>query len=291
MKLKLLPILLGVLLLGACGPEEEPLPEDVEGCTDETSLTYNAEANVDDGSCIYAENKQRSLFVKFTGTWCWACGDYGAGVVKSMKETHGDDIVTIEIHKGSDPMNNAIADAWTQHWSHSATPSFIANSTLLSGHPVRPGNEIINAHNLNAPAVLLHNEFTSTGATIAGKAYIQADQDLSGEYSLGIYIIGQDYVYKQIADDGSVHPEWEFDEDSRTYPEYHHEDIMHGEVNNSAFGQTVFSGDVSANTVETIEYSFDHSSEWAPEIDVVLIAWMKEGTTYKFVNAVHYDQE
>lgn len=285
-------MLLALFVLGAC-EDPEPEPEEIKGCMDAASLTYNADATVDDGSCMYAEDKQRSLFIKYTGTWCWACGDYGASIVKEMKGTHGDDIVTIEIHKGSsDPMNNAIADAWTAHWQHSATPSFVANSTLfVNTHPVSPGNAEINAHNSTDPEVLLHNEFTSTGETISGTAYIQAAQDLTADYNLGVYVLGQGFVYKQIGKDGSAHPEWDFDETTATYPEYQHEDILHAEVNSEAFGSPALTTGNTANTSQTIEYSFSPEAGWAPEVDIVLIAWKDLGNgQYEFVNIKKYEQ-
>ena len=48
-----------------------PAPADVPGCTDETALNYNSDANVDDGSCEFPEPA--------AGTAIADCGDFAAG--------------------------------------------------------------------------------------------------------------------------------------------------------------------------------------------------------------------
>ena len=42
-----------LLLLFGCSPTE---PEDVYGCTDESACNFNADANIFDNSCFYAED-------------------------------------------------------------------------------------------------------------------------------------------------------------------------------------------------------------------------------------------
>lgn len=292
MKINLLLAAFAVVMLASCDkdPEPEPTP-DVEGCMDATSLNYNADATKDDGSCTYADESYRGLFIKYTGTWCWACGDYGAGVVKDIKSQWGDKVTVIEVHKGSsDPMNNAIADAWTTHWAHSSTPSFVANSTLLSGHPVSPASGVYNAVVNSDPAVGFANEYSFTDGEITGTAHIQALEGLTGDYSIGVYFIGQDYVYKQIGKDGSAHPEWTFDDGTATYPEYHHEDILYGEANNLPFGTEAFTDPVE-DQVFTLEYTAYALSNWTEKMDVVLIAWKKDGEKYEFVNSAFYSLE
>ena len=252
----------------------------------QTSLNYNPEATVDDGSCMYASEKaKRSLFVKFTGTWCWACGDYGAGVVKTIEQNYGEAVSVFEVHKSSsDPMTNVIGDDWTNYWAHSATPSFVANSDLLQGHPVAPASAIFSSFNVGIPAIAFHNEFTSTSGTISGTAYMQALEPLEGDYNLGIYIIGNGLVYKQIADDGSTYPDWEFDEATKTYPNYIHHNILHCEASNLSFGKPGFVGGAAQNETFKIEYNINPLSTWAPELEIVLIAWKKVGDKYELVN-------
>ena len=50
-------LFVGMLSLQSCGDDEEPVEMDVMGCTDANAENYNANANVDDGSCVYARDK------------------------------------------------------------------------------------------------------------------------------------------------------------------------------------------------------------------------------------------
>lgn len=41
----------------------------ITGCMDANSLTYNPQAQVDDGSCLQPEARKRAIFLDFTALW------------------------------------------------------------------------------------------------------------------------------------------------------------------------------------------------------------------------------
>lgn len=43
---------LSLFIVASCGSEDDPKPK-IEGCMDEASLNFNAEATHDDGSCVF----------------------------------------------------------------------------------------------------------------------------------------------------------------------------------------------------------------------------------------------
>lgn len=276
-------------ILASCGEEEpEPEPEPVMGCTDENSLNYNADATQDDGSCLEIDETNRNMFVEFSGTWCWACGDYGAKVNKDIKSQWGDNVVLFIAHKGSDPMTNPISNAWVQYWKHSSTPSFVANGQLTPNgtHPVAPANEKFNQKFVLDAQVGLQNAFTRDGNMLKGTAYTQNLLGLENKnYQLAVYVIGHNFVHSQIADDGSTYPEWEFDASTKTYPEYIHSNILYAEVNNKPFGIPV-EGDFEEGDVFSIDYEFEVGDDWAPDFEIALIVWDKtDASNYEFINA------
>lgn len=60
---------LAVAVIVACKKKGEDDADPIRGCTNPTSLTYNAAAEEDDGSCLVPEVRQRALLLNFTATW------------------------------------------------------------------------------------------------------------------------------------------------------------------------------------------------------------------------------
>lgn len=309
MNLRLLLGLVITFAMVSCGGDmviEEPnLPEPEEaldakdaetGCTDEAALNYSTLAIEDDGSCKFTEKKQRSMFVKFTGTWCWACGDYGASVLNGMHDFYKDNAVIFEAHK-DDEMSNAISHAWRDYWPHRSTPSFVANSSLIEGSVSATAKATIDAANSQQPTVTFLGEFTADGAKFKGHVFAQAEQELTGTYRMGIYPIGQDLIAKQQAGKGDEYPDWDYvdiDNDGKgVYPDYIHHAILFGEVNNEPFGQVIFDGSAAANEVKLVEFSVDYAAAWsqADHMDLAVIVWKENGNKFEFVNATHVSNQ
>lgn len=303
MNLRLLFGLVITFAMVSCGGDLEydspdlPTPEDAleakeaeTGCTDPKAINFSDRAIEDDNSCFYTEKKQRSMFIKFTGTWCWACGDYGAIETKKVAEKHGDDVVIFEAHKviGSDPMANAISEAWKTHWDHGNTPSFVTNNNLTQG-----GDDAdIEATNSKDAEITFLSNYTADGVKISGTVYAQAEAELSGTYNVGIYMIGQNLIHKQEAGEGNAYPTWEYikkDGGKGVYPDYIHHDILFGEANSEAFGTVAFEGTTAAHTSTKIDFSVDYKEIWkeADHMDIAVIAWKKDGDRYQFVNVQH----
>ncbi|MBI3142203.1 MAG: hypothetical protein HYZ16_05205 [Bacteroidetes bacterium] len=301
MKLKHLLILAvtsSLFLFQSCDKEDpKPDPDDdpkttVKGCMDPKSFNFNPAATEDDGTCQYASaTEAKFMFVDFTGTWCWACGDYGAKMVQEMKAAFPNNMVVMEVHKGSsDPMTSTTGVEWLNYWPHSSTPSFVCKDSLVSGHPISPSQSIANSF-LSIPAVVgFHHEFTQTEGRLAGKAYLQAQAPLMGKINLGVYVRGHGMIHEQQGDDGSAFPDLEFNTVSKKYPNYVHDYILQAEATNQAFGTQGFADGAAEGEYFTVEYAIDFSTKWAPEWDIVLIAWQKHQGRYTFLNAAVYEK-
>jgi hypothetical protein len=62
-------LVLSIALISSCKKKDDSDTEKVKGCMDPTSLTYNALAEEDDGTCVVPEVRQRAVFMDFTATW------------------------------------------------------------------------------------------------------------------------------------------------------------------------------------------------------------------------------
>ena len=261
------------------------------GCTDPGALNFSSLAIEDDGSCLFTDKTQRSLFVKFTGQWCFACGDAGARNVGDIHSKYGDGVVLLEAHSRDD-MSNAIADAWIKYWPSNSVPWFVANGTDVGWN----SSGDIDAVNAQDPKVTFFGNYTADGVKMTGDVYVQAEEDLEGTYRMGIYAVGQDLVAKQEAGKGDYYPDWDYikkSDDKGVYPDYIHHAILFGEANNEAFGTEVFTAGSTKNTVEKMSFSMNYTEMWkkADHMDLAVIVWKDNGGTYEFVNATHFSNK
>lgn len=86
--------------------KEEPVVEDVLGCTDPNSINFNADATKDDGSCKVIPEKNTPLVTQWTSTEDWSCGQYGVPTIDQL-ESENADVVFLNLHgPGSDLTNS-----------------------------------------------------------------------------------------------------------------------------------------------------------------------------------------
>ena len=83
---------------------------DIAGCMDPNSLTYNAEAVIDDGSCLEAIQTQNVLVMEYTANWCGPCGSWGAPTLHSLASQ--DNVYAIAFHAQNDPMHSGTASTY-----------------------------------------------------------------------------------------------------------------------------------------------------------------------------------
>lgn len=77
---------------------------EVKGCMDPTSISYNAKATVDDGSCQYlassATEKRNAVLEEYTGVRCTFCPD-GHRKAQAFADANPGKVVLINVHTGS----------------------------------------------------------------------------------------------------------------------------------------------------------------------------------------------
>jgi hypothetical protein len=95
------------ILFSGCGKDDPNTGggggQAIKGCTDSNSLTYNAAATVDDGSCQYASSvaaNRNAVLEEFTGVRCTYCPD-GHRKAQAFADANPGRAVLINIHTGS----------------------------------------------------------------------------------------------------------------------------------------------------------------------------------------------
>ena len=125
-------LLVASVALSSCKKKETEATA-VKGCTDPNSLTFNSEANEDDGSCEYIEQVNRAAYMHFTEDWCPPCGKYGGPTFDScVKTLEGSKITCMKVYEGSN--NNTLENPYAilmenaSNYNITAIPTMFLNS-------------------------------------------------------------------------------------------------------------------------------------------------------------------
>lgn len=271
-------LILVVMAFTSCA--EENSTAEIRGCMNPTSVNYDPDANVEDGSCVEIPEKQNALFFKYTATWCHACGGYGYNGFNTVYNANRGDILAFTIQISDDlsyPSNQVIKDAFISKWVYDATPSFVANNVYL-GNPYFGAQAEIDSKLAETPVAGTNLKWTVGGGPNTGKininAYTKFFNATSGEYYMGVYILFKNIVRSQNVD-GTYQDDFE----------HHH--VMYACTGSSPWGDPIASGNIAAGEVKHMGYVFPMDANINPaNIEVVSVIWKKNGSSYDFVNCM-----
>ncbi len=271
----------------------------VDGCTNPSAVNYNSAATKDDGSCAVVDSKQRSLSVKFTATWCFACGDYGGSVFKDIGDANSsDDLIRIACHKSGDDMHNQVAADWQTVMGSGSTPCFAVNGNLISGHPLSPTNSAVTSTNAQSAEVGLAISHTVSGDNIIITGAYSVLQNISGEYYLGLYVLDNGTDERQKGDDGSFSPAGStWNASTAYYDNYIHDHVLRGGGflsggdNGASWGTKIVDGSGSTGQASNFDVTIpivsgnSSAADWSGNYEVHAVVWKKNGTSWDYVNA------
>jgi len=245
---------------------------------DPNSVNYNADANVDDASCVNIAKVQNSLFFKYTATWCGPCGDWGAPAFEEVYDAKKGDILAFTVQVNDDfttPLNQPILDSFALRWNYSGTPNFVVNNTLL-GTSYSGAYTQIDANAAVTPVAGVGLRWSVGGGPNIGKlnidAYTKFFSATSGTYRMGIYVLYKKVVNPQLVDATEV-------------PDFEHHHVMLGSVN-GVWGEKVAEGTITADKISHLGYVFEYDPSWnIAQIEIQAILWKKNATGgWDFVN-------
>lgn len=263
------------------------------------------------------ENKQRSLLMDFTATWCTYCGLWGHPTFNAAKTTLGDDAIALSV-QGSQSELAAI-----QYKPSNDTPFYARHlselqSSLLnvnvSGYPTLTVNNksgygqnsnatmVSDANNFNAQPAVANIDFgvtkNATGFNI--KSTLKFFQATTGDYFVTFLITEDNIDHRQNVGGTYVSP-YDHDNIPRAFPITNK---VEASGLNSTFGNAVASGNISAGHFVNLEYNYvaDNKTVNTPNgwnifmwnqsntsnLKLNAIVWKKDAASgkYIFVNAI-----
>lgn len=251
----------------------------IKGCTDQNALNYNSDAEESDGTCILPEEKQLSLVNKFTGSLCGPCGSWGWTVFEDIIEAIDGKAVIMGTYSQNFVAQLFItqtATDWDQRFGSNSWPTFTANTVIKSGNTLQEivdnvvdAVDLKNAESPIAQSVYLY-EINDNMITI--NTVTKFFEDVTGNFYLGAYLIEDGVIGYQAGNAAG--------------PNASHHKVLRGSASSSSWGEEIV--DTEAFTGDYFNKSFEMEigSSWnVDNIEVALIIWEKKSSSnYKFVN-------
>lgn len=270
-------------LLIACSPETA-LEEELDTIAQENTITERPGDHLTVPVNISGKAIPKALFMGFAGTWCWACGDYGAKVILDV--TSGiestDDVLIIDSHV-RDKLDSKVSRSFNDYWESISMPYFMVNGEKIDGYPTNFALQEILDFKLKSPEIglIVNKEITSDSIFIESK--LKFFEDVEGTYTYSAYVIDHGTIYPQKGKDGSTFPDLKFEDG--TYPEFEHNHILRANTHENAFGEIIAEGEIKNGTTSYSKFQIPLDTTWSDNIDVHGIVWKKIGENYQFINA------
>ena len=178
----------------------------------------------------------------------------------------------------SDPMWNAVADAFYDVFTISGWPNFwIGNNYKGTNTNVTSEvNTYLGETNVANAVVLVTKNGDGTWEIKVQVEFFAAG---SGEYYVAVYIT-EDGI------DGSApYTSGGYGQNGSTNPNYTHDHVLRASANGSPWGESIGSSP-GAGTVVSKTYAVTLDSDWVESnLHLNAIIWKKSGSSYEYVNA------
>jgi hypothetical protein len=255
---------------------------EIKGCMDPASVSYNPEATVDNGGCVYIPKKQNSLFYKYTATWCGPCGEWGAPAFEEVVEAKKGQILAFTLQVSDDFTSNfnfpiqPVMDSLSARYPYTGTPNFVVNNTAV-GTSYSNAYSSIATNTAATPTAGVAVQWTVGAGPNAGKlninAYTQFFSATNGTYQMAVYVL-----YKKVVNEQNVDP-------NGMQNDFEHHHVLIGAVN-TPWGKEVGKGSIAADKVSHLSYVYEYPSNVnVADLEVVAVLWKKNTSgSWDFVN-------
>jgi hypothetical protein len=264
------------------------------------------------GEAFTVAQKQNTLVVYNTATWCGPCGVYGGPTFKGILDNP--DIVAIDLHtSGSSLLTPIYAPGgakkdtamvapfaiylYAQTKPNGFIPHFYANNTLLGNSEVTTAaiTSAANTFKAATPTAGVAVKASASGNTISIDYKAKAFSAASGEYYLSLVLCEKSVTATQsgasggIAEHKNIVRATAFSTTESPLNAFSPAAVL----NNPAAGQEVSGSQSFTWSLPTLATRYNAFKRWdafsASNTMVAAILWKKNGTAYELVNAAKCD--
>jgi hypothetical protein len=264
------------------------------------------------GEAFTVDQKQNTLVVYNTATWCGPCGVYGGPTFKGILDNP--DIVAIDLHtSGSSLLTPIYAPGgakkdsamvapfaiylYAQTKPNGYIPHFYANNTLLGNSEVTTTSitSAANTFKAGTPTAGVAVKASASGNTISIDYKAKAFSAGSGEYYLSLILCEKSVTATQsgasggIADHKNIVRGTAFGTPASPIDAFSPSAVM----TNPTAGQEISGSKTYTWELPTLASRYNAFKRWdafsASNTMVAAILWKKNGTAYELVNAAKCD--
>ncbi|MDC1395483.1 Omp28-related outer membrane protein [Bacteroidia bacterium] len=230
---------------------------------------------------IELEVKNKPVLFNYMSTGCPGCGSWGAPTFEAITNREKDAVVPIGVHiKYGDPMitdvsnaiaSNRIGQFFTpQIWVNNTNGVILTGGSISGTASVNKMNDDIDAFINIAPEILVGTSSIVNDDKIYIRYKTKAQQDLTGDYYVGVYLLENKIYAKQ--NSGSQDP-------------FEHNYVIRTS-NKGGFGTMLSAEHLETEAVMDEQIDANILPEWKKEnLYAAVIVWRKEEDNYLVVNA------
>lgn len=222
---------------------------------------------------------QLSLVTKRTATWCPYCGTWGWTLYENLLSDNSAKAVLMAAHYSGELVNPTSANI-TSNFGGFGQPLFYLNNE----------NQNVSSGNIddkrNSIKDKINDAFSTPPTAQTGIILVDNDDQLDvytktrffqnsdGAFYLGVYLIEKSVTNYQ----------------SGQGQDAHHKNVLRQALTDSAFGELIVEGFVSAGSDYTFQVSLPLDETYDLEnTTIATVIWEKDGSTYKVVNCYFSD--
>jgi thiol-disulfide isomerase/thioredoxin len=248
----------------------------ISGCADPFAINFDPNVLVsdDDGTCAYPVFQSKGILFDITATWCGPCGDWGAPLFDTASAQNKGNVISIGVHPSdSDPFYNTVAEGFaTNYPDFTGYPTIVYNNEMDFG----PGGE---------PAIMsaitAFNSVDPLASSIAIAEVSNGQMEITAQTRWFDNMTGVVHMVVYILEDGQKYPQAPLNN-----PEYVHNHVLRGSMNNEPFGEAVLNGDSWDGKSETRTYTVNLEDSWVENnISIFSVLWKSTPDGWEFINA------
>jgi len=243
------------------------------GCTDPASITYDSNANKDDGFCIYPVFEKKVLVFKGTGQRCTPCGKYGVPISDSLLKVYPNTEL-VAIHYSDDFQNDKLKSI-KMDLLNGGIPYFIVGNEILQGSLDVVFSRVRDELN-RVPDVQVVTDFTIHNNKMSIDVQTLRKKETNKDFNVAVYILEDKQKGFQ---DGVVKP---------PSSGFVHNHVLRMVLDDETYGVPIsYSDEISSNHF-TVNLKDIYSTEEQPLVPAncypVVVIWEKKVYGFEFVN-------